>query len=640
MIEFKRVNVEGFASIQKSLNLRLDLKGVNVIFGSNGAGKTTIFNALYWCLYGDFLKAINKDNMVTRESRRVSGFRGTRVIVDFVKGDCKYRIARHLYFKGTTKKIKGGSSLLVFKKSVDADDFDIKDLIDVKHKSEIQKYINDILGMSSKAFINSVVFGQRMKRLIESDNKDKRDLFEELFEMSFIDEVKERAKDRKSITENSIKDCEHSVDNLKVRIENINKSLARGLEISNRWDEEHNRRVDEHRKYARNSLDGLKEIIKEQEAIKDKANTYDKEALDKNLKCLNEAKKAVSTTEYDLNSCENSRRRYVSELKDCENNLKKLRDEKVVDTCYVCGNRLSAKSLKDASEMLRSKIRAEEESENNLKSVIKRLDNDVEKKKSLVKKAKELLTICRKDYEKCEDSQIEAKEAYEKYRNLDYKRKTEQATYRNYVESFKSVYKEEKVIPDIANLEKDKKALELEKGKAIKEITRLSEELVRIDWWVSKAFSSGGLRAFIFSAMLNRLNTYIEKYSNISGVSIKFSVDLTKASKPFKTSCFYRGEMVDYETLSGGEKQRIDVATAFAMHDLISHSCSVNMLIMDEVFEGLDSSGIDAIYELIRDKASLGMTIFVVTHAMMLDTTLTKKIELMYDSDVESTVMV
>ena len=58
----------------------------------------------------------------------------------------------------------------------------------------MQTYINDLLGIDAKTFVNSILFGQRMKRLVESDNDEKRELLEKLFELSFTAEAKERAK--------------------------------------------------------------------------------------------------------------------------------------------------------------------------------------------------------------------------------------------------------------------------------------------------------------------------------------------------------------------------------------------------------------------------------------------------------------
>ena len=58
MIEFKKIIIEGFCSIG-TLELPLNNNGITIIKGANGLGKTTIFSALVWVLYGKTLKGIS-----------------------------------------------------------------------------------------------------------------------------------------------------------------------------------------------------------------------------------------------------------------------------------------------------------------------------------------------------------------------------------------------------------------------------------------------------------------------------------------------------------------------------------------------------------------------------------------------------
>ena len=97
-------------------------------------------------------------------------------------------IARHIKFKGTTRGIEGGNSLMIFEKpAVEVRPFTENDLIGEAHyKYDQQEYINKVIGLDSQAFLASVLFGQRMKRLIEADNTEKRKLFEMLFDLDFI----------------------------------------------------------------------------------------------------------------------------------------------------------------------------------------------------------------------------------------------------------------------------------------------------------------------------------------------------------------------------------------------------------------------------------------------------------------------
>ena len=146
------------------------------------------------------------------------------------------------------------------------------------------------------------------------------------------------------------------------------------------------------------------------------------------------------------------------------------------------------------------------------------------------------------------------------------------------------------------------------------------EEIQIIKWWSEKGFGSSGVKAFIFNAMLAQLNEGTRKYGKRLGVSLEFAIDLTKASKPFTTICSLGDKLnKDYKEFSGGEKQRLDIVLIFAMYDLVSINTDFNVLIMDEVFEGLDEKGENDVFDLIRMKANEGKSVYIITHSSVVD---------------------
>jgi len=153
-----------------------------------------------------------------------------------------------------------------------------------------------------------------------------------------------------------------------------------------------------------------------------------------------------------------------------------------------------------------------------------------------------------------------------------------------------------------------------ENNLVLEEFRVADEDMEHLKWWNGTAFSASGIKAQIFDAMLTNLNVHVDKYAGMVGMGIKFGVDLSKARKDFFVEVLYKGENVSYDELSGGEQQRVDIATVFACHEMLAAKTSINVLIMDEIFEGLDAEGRELVFTMLRQLIKPTMSYHVITH--------------------------
>ena len=72
----------------------------------------------------------------------------------------------------------------------------------------------------------------------------------------------------------------------------------------------------------------------------------------------------------------------------------------------------------------------------------------------------------------------------------------------------------------------------------------------------------------------------------------------------------------DFESLSGGEKQKIDVIIQFAIRDMMSRylDFKANILFLDEITDNLDSIGCDGLINLISNTLNDLESIFIISH--------------------------
>ena len=187
MIKFNNLVIEGFCSIpQYTLNLNSG-NGITIIRGANGFGKSSLLASISWVCYGKTPKGVN--NVNTWEKVRPKDYKGTKVQLFFTKKNVTYSIIRCQNYKGEVLGSKGKDRIILLEDGVEVNE---------KSKPAIQQKIIKILGMSYELFNNSLMFGQGVKRLIQESSSDKKKLFEEIFELEYLNIAKQLASNEMS----------------------------------------------------------------------------------------------------------------------------------------------------------------------------------------------------------------------------------------------------------------------------------------------------------------------------------------------------------------------------------------------------------------------------------------------------------
>ena len=95
-----------------------------------------------------------------------------------------------------------------------------------------------------------------------------------------------------------------------------------------------------------------------------------------------------------------------------------------------------------------------------------------------------------------------------------------------------------------------------------------------------------------------------------------------------------------YEALSGGEKQKLDVIIQLAIRAMLCTylNFNSNILVLDEVFDSMDVTSCQQILELISNALSDVKSIYVITHRQELNIPYDKIITIIKDSNGISTI--
>lgn len=622
-VTFKIIKLQGFKSYSYPVSFQFSNTGLHLIKGANGGGKTSLFSALVWALYKVNLNDTANTKIPTFKHKRTKDYKGTRVQVLMGIGKYKYLIARHIDFKGKTAGIEGADSLLIFRKEkMDKTPFCPADILNEEGGITAgQVYLDKILGIDAKTFLSSVIFGQRMNRLMDSKDADKRDLFERLFDVAFVDDLKTKAVAKTADTTSILQQLEIDL-----------KGVLYEKQVKEEQLESAQFLLDD---FAINRKKALAIIRKDHEAAK-----VDLEYIDKqielaakllktsgkadNLAVLAEAQSQASEAYYNVKS------ELALVQRDIDENIRKaaivaqrLKDNKasaknITTTCPTCGSPIQAGKLSAAKEAIRrdaEEIAADIERCNNLGDALSVREDtllDMQNKKlAAYTKAMDTYTAAKQLRSNTATDDTNAAVLAER-------RSNKLQTIKQMVSAFNNekakqpptvnVYEITKKIEDL-----DEKIPALEKAIRIK-----SNTIVRLNWWL-KAFSANGIKSYIFSAQLNNLNSCVAAYTSYFNISIVFGIDLTKASKPFYCACKLDGKNeVDYNTLSGGEKQRVDLAIAFGLQDSAETVSSFNISVMDEPEGNLDSETLETLDMLIRIRSER-KACYIISHNNQMD---------------------
>lgn len=547
MIQFGNIIIDGFCSISH-LELNLSSKGITVIRGATGEGKTTILSALVWGAYGKNLKG--KSDVNTWEKYRPKSYQGTKVELYFGKNGRTHKITRCLKYKGEVNGAKGKDRLIY---EIDAVE------VQEKSKGEIQALIIADLGMSYSLFMNSVLFGQGMKRLIQESSSDKKELFEEIFELEYISKARDIAKGY------------------------YTEAMKEYQDISQRY-----RTLEGKKQSIQRMVDDLK---KQASTVKDDISSKVK-VLEKRLSLLAKAKKSSELKE--TITQKNRIEQRLSDAKESQRDIiNKINDAK----------KKTKVSLEEFIEGIVKLLKS-----GDIKSSLKRLME--------VKKAFRDIERLQGKYSKISDRISGYRDELEELRDKEYEVKKIQREIEQVESEIKRLLSEKKVGVNKGLITKYKTQLSTLTKKLSTVEEKMENQKEKVDnykWVMDDPLGNRGIKAFLFESSMDILNETLESYSDVLGFSILFYVDIQGVKKDFNTQIIMDGIEVSYEELSGGQKQLVCLAMAFAMNEMMTQAKGINIAFLDEVFENISSEYVELVIGLIR-RVYKDKTLYLISH--------------------------
>lgn len=534
---------------------------------SNGAGKSTIPNAIQWCLFGRTMHSHNPGNKV------VNYFTGKdcRVTLEFKNGD---RITR--------TRNTGGHNELFFIKSGDEHRLEA-DTLSVAKNQQIK--LNKEFGLDWEVFCGSVFFNQYGKPWMEMADQARKKAIERILHIDRFQYYSKIGKEKSEAFDIRVQKHRDRIEALEGNIETYKNQIARLTEASNNFADKQKERQKEL----------LQEAIKEKKA-RDAIDLPDIEKLEKKWAIVKKIKER-------LNELRNSSNAISTKISDKQGSVNSIK--RTISTWESKSGQMCTECEQDIPEThTATKVEPLQERITELQNQIDKLQKDKEKVAKTIKTTEALL-----EEKKPTQTVFDAKETHQQWKRHD------RAIDRNR-QAAKDIGKEKN--PHEASVAETKEKLEGAKT----EIKRLNGDIERDDYmgrhyfYIHKAYNDRTkIKSFVFQDHIPFINNRLSHYLDVFGLDVK--IELTK-------SLGITSNMWGYEFESGGERKRTDVAFMLAMFDFheAMYGRQCNVLVLDEVDGRLDDDGIDALIGIIKnDLAPKVETVLVISHRnMMFDT--------------------
>ena len=626
-MKIELLDIHNFMSIGDA-TIELSDRGVVLIQGenadntaanSNGSGKSSIADALCWCLFGTTARGVTGDDVINR-----SVGKGTHVLVEIVDDSSKFCIERF------RKHPKFKNSLKVFQVVTDASG--INTAIDLTKGTDklTQEVVERVVGCGEDVFRTTIYSGQeQMPDIPGMTDKQLKLLVEEAAGTTLLEKAYVTAQYELKDLKTRIQTGEATLTNLGVLIADHKDSLKMAEAAADAWYRNHTADflvLKDHGK-------SLAAQIKDQEVKLSKfdaaeISTFETKLsdMDKAIAGLNENKhsieKAKSLAELQFKNINDKLAEQVSKSADLFDLITDLKAGFKAH-CKECGSEIQATPEQiERHEKEHAEIDAQIKRN---KALCQDERDKVTKYKDEIDRLETMISAETVNRDVYKASKIADRDTYNSIKNFIDKLKVElngvvarikgmAATANPHAESIKNFKAK------IANIEGD--------ASLIKDSTdKLAEEM---DYKAAavEVFSPSGVRARILDEVTPFLNAQTAKYLGVmtdgnttatwntltptakGELRERFAIDVTDSTG---------GE--SFKSLSGGEKRKVRIAAALSIQDLVSCRAEkpIDLFIGDEIDDALDVSGQERLMTVLNEKAKERGTVLLISHSDLKD---------------------
>jgi len=624
-MKFTELKITNFLALTEA-SLRLDDRGLVLVEGkntinpsakSNGAGKSSIMDALCWCWFGTTARGVTGDDVINRTAKK-----GTSVSSTVLDNNITYTATRH-------RKHKTGKNSLQITMNDGLTDTDLTKGTD----KLTQEVARKIIGASLDVFTGSIYAGQeKMPDLPAMTDKALKLLIEEAAGITLLEEAYQKAREGFNAIKAKVEKAQGVVDQTVQKLGWVDGQIVNTTNQVDVWATNHTTKVAALKQRAVSEvLTPLKQVTADIAAA---ATTGDLSAAisacDQKISAVSgeqqqmtQLEGAVISAQGNVNNADRRQSATERDIQLCNKALQDV-DKKIGTPCSECSRPITISEIAAARQAAQNALTAAEE-------------------KGLLE-AKE----CREARHALKEA-IAARDAFkETLTDLTAVGAERNSLHLQMAQSNRLETQKVRLTEDGHRIKKEIVALSSEENPHLATLDRLEKEHVSaleshkdaekerdllmtqlaVEQEVVKIYGPAGVRARVLDDITPYLNAQTAKYLSVltdDSIDATWStVQMDSRGNPKERFAIDVTSMKDagkFDGFSGGEKRKIRVACALALQDLVSTRATkpIDLFLADEVDDALDDAGLERLISVLEEKVKDRGSVFVISHNPLRD---------------------
>lgn len=563
---------------------------------SNGSGKTHIWKALSWCLFGMTVDGETPDELVHREADTMS------VATDIVRDGKIWTVRR-----GRAKKAPRLELLL------DGVEIDLG-------KAELAEKVAEIVFFDWQGFKNSILFGQGdIDRYAARRTTDaaRKDMLHNILGTERLKAAAKKIRAEASEVEKKIAELETNAAQNEARLGELDLDKLRIDRDS--FEERRDEKLEKllgRLGQARGKFDELTA-----EAVAGRVEFDEKIAeTEELLAAFDETGDRIAKLTEEIRGADGEALAMDPRITWIEaeaHQLTEQLDQLAGDECPTCSGPLSAEPAEVKKRELEARIAEREKQSEAIHRKLGKAQARAKGYRIELDKAEKT----KADVDELARELVELKEDRESFDSLDVEAEMYKSRARELLEQYEAAEAEANPFVELAaGAEMKVRRYETRISVAQRALGLRRDELLHLKWW-ERGFGWKGLPAYMLDAVMPVLTEHANRYLSIladGDLKVEFSSRRQLKSGDFRDELSIKiwNEGFEGTVPSGGQQRKIEIATDLALMKVVAMKGEVSpgILILDEALDGLDPEGRERVIKLLEALTNEISSIFVIDH--------------------------